>query len=215
MSYKFKISAENKEKALDAAKKKLNSEEGLIEIKEVFGNKENLKEFEIYLNEGEEQKEIEKKVTLAKENLKKILVYFGVLDFEFETKLGGNLLIIDIKADGLDFLVEEEGKILNAIQYIVVLMTNYSFENYLKIVLDYKGFRERRTEKIKELAKKLIERVKEKNKEVALEPMNPFERRVVHSYVSTFEGVYSKSVGVEPMRNVVIYPKEENIGEME
>ena len=45
--------------------------------------------------------------------------------------------------------------------------------------------------------------------------MNPFERRVVHSYVSTFEGVYSKSVGVEPMRNVVIYPKEENIGEME
>ncbi len=215
MSYKFKISAENKEKALDVAKKRLNSEEGLIEIKEVFGNKENLKEFEIYLNEGEEQKEIEKKVTLAKENLKKILVYFGVLDFEFETKLGGNLLIIDIKADGLDFLVEEEGKILNAIQYIVVLMTNYSFENYLKIVLDYKGFRERRTEKIKELVKRLIERVKEKNKEVALEPMNPFERRVVHSYVSTFEGVYSKSVGVEPMRNVVIYPKEENIGEME
>ncbi len=215
MSYKFKISAENKEKALDVAKKRLNSEEGLIEIKEVFGNKENLKEFEIYLNEGEEQKEIEQKVNLAKENLKKILVYFGVLDFELETKLDGNLLIIDIKADGLDFLVEEEGKILNAVQYIVVLITNYSFENYLKIVLDYKGFRERRTEKIKELAKKLIERVKEKNKEVALEPMNPFERRVVHSYVSTFEGVYSKSVGVEPMRNVVIYPKEENIGEME
>lgn len=213
MSYKFKISAENKEKALDVAKKRLNSEEGLIEIKEVFGIKEDLKEFEVYLNDEEEIKKIEQKVDLAKENLKNILVYFGVLDFEVETSLDGNLLIMDIKADDLDFLVEEEGKILNAIQYIVVLMTNYTFENYLKIVLDYKGFRERRTEKIKELTKKLIERVKEKNQEVALEPMNPFERRVVHSYVSMFEGVYSKSVGVEPMRNVVIYP-EERIGEV-
>lgn len=214
MSYKFKISAENKEKALDVAKKRLNSEEGLIEIKEVFGIKEDLKEFEVYLNDEEELKKIEQKVDLAKENLKNILVYFGVLDFEVETSLDGNLLIMDIKADDLDFLVEEEGKILNAIQYIVVLMTNYTFENYLKIVLDYKNFRERRTEKIKELTKKLIERVKEKNQEVALEPMNPFERRVVHSYVSMFEGVYSKSVGVEPMRNVVIYP-EERMGEVE
>lgn len=213
MSYKFKISAENKEKALDVAKKRLNSEEGLIEIKEVFGIKEDLKEFEVYFNDEEEIKKIEQKVDLAKENLKNILVYFGVLNFEVETSLDGNLLIMDIKADDLDFLVEEEGKILNAIQYIVVLMTNYTFENYLKIVLDYKGFRERRTEQIKELTKKLIERVKEKNKEVALEPMNPFERRVVHSYVSMFEGVYSKSVGVEPMRNVVIYP-EERIGEV-
>lgn len=213
MSYKFKISAENKEKALDVAKKRLNSEEGLIEIREVFGIKEDLKEFEVYLNDEEEIKKIEQKVDLAKENLKNILVYFGVLNFEVETRLDGNLLIMDIKADDLDFLVEEEGKILNAIQYIVVLMTNYTFENYLKIVLDYKNFRERRTEKIKELTKKLIERVKEKNQEVALEPMNPFERRVVHSYVSMFEGVYSKSVGVEPMRNVVIYP-EERIGEV-
>lgn len=213
MSYKFKISAENKEKALDVAKKRLNSEEGLIEIKEVFGIKEDLKEFEVYLNDEEELKKIEQKVNIAKDNLKKILFYFGVLNFEVETSLDGNLLIMDIKADDLDFLVEEEGKILNAIQYIVVLMTNYTFENYLKIVLDYKNFRERRTEQIKELTKKLIERVKEKNKEVALEPMNPFERRVVHSYVSMFEGVYSKSVGVEPMRNVVIYP-EERIGEV-
>lgn len=213
MSYKFKISAENKEKALDVAKKRLNSEEGLIEIKEVFGIKEDLKEFEVYFNDEEELKKIEQKVNIAKDNLKKILFYFGVLNFEVETSLDGNLLIMDIKADDLDFLVEEEGKILNAIQYIVVLMTNYTFENYLKIVLDYKGFRERRTEQIKELTKKLIERVKEKNKEVALEPMNPFERRVVHSYVSMFEGVYSKSVGVEPMRNVVIYP-EERIGEV-
>lgn len=213
MSYKFKISAENKEKALDVAKKRLNSEEGLIEIKEVFGIKEDLKEFEVYFNDEEELKKIEQKVNIAKDNLKKILFYFGVLNFEVETSLDGNLLIMDIKADDLDFLVEEEGKILNAIQYIVVLMTNYTFENYLKIVLDYKNFRERRTEQIKELTKKLIERVKEKNKEVALEPMNPFERRVVHSYVSMFEGVYSKSVGVEPMRNVVIYP-EERIGEV-
>lgn len=213
MSYKFKISAENKEKALDVAKKRLNSEEGLIEIKEVFGIKEDLKEFEVYFNDEEELKKIEQKVNIAKDNLKKILFYFGVLNFEVETSLDGNLLIMDIKADDLDFLVEEEGKILNAIQYIVVLMTNYTFENYLKIVLDYKNFREKRTEKIKELTKKLIERVKEKNKEVALEPMNPFERRVVHSYVSMFEGVYSKSVGVEPMRNVVIYP-EERIGEV-
>ncbi len=214
MSYKFKISAENKEKALDVAKKRLNSEEGLIEIKEVFGNKEDIKDFEIYLKDEEEFKEIEKKVIIAKENLKRILFYFGVLNFEVETKLEGNLLMMEIKTDDLDFLIEEEGKILNAIQYIVVLMTNYSFKNYLKIVLDYKGFREIRTERIKELTKKLIEKVKEKKKEVALEPMNPFERRVVHSYVSTFEGVYSKSVGVEPTRNVVIYPKE-RIGEME
>lgn len=214
MSYKFKKSAENKQEAFDIAEKRLNLDKGLIEIKEVFKVEEKSKEFGVYSNK-ENIKEVEQKVKLAEENLFKILKYFGISDFELETSLLDNLLEINIKTKDLDFLIEEDGKVLNAIQYIVVLMTNYNFENYLKIVLDYKGFRERRREKIKELTKKLVEIVKEKNKEVALEPMNPFERRVVHSYVSTFDGVYSKSVGVEPTRNVVIYPKNENMNELE
>ena len=214
MSYKFKKSAENKQEAFDIAEKRLNLDKGLIEIKEVFKVEEKAKEFGVYSNK-ENIKEVEQKVKLAEENLFKILKYFGISDFELETSLLDNLLEINIKTKDLDFLIEEDGKVLNAIQYIVVLMTNYNFENYLKIVLDYKGFRERRREKIKELTKKLVEIVKEKNKEVALEPMNPFERRVVHSYVSTFDGVYSKSVGVEPTRNVVIYPKNENMNELE
>lgn len=214
MSYKFKKSAENKQEAFDIAEKRLNLDKGLIEIKEVFKVEEKSKEFGVYSNK-ENIKEVEQKVKLAEENLFKILKYFGISDFELETSLLDNLLEINIKTKDLDFLIEDDGKVLNAIQYIVVLMTNYNFENYLKIVLDYKGFRERRREKIKELTKKLVEIVKEKNKEVALEPMNPFERRVVHSYVSTFDGVYSKSVGVEPTRNVVIYPKNENMNELE
>ena len=60
------------------------------------------------------------------------------------------------------------------------------------------------------LEQALIEKVKEKKQPVTLEPMNPFERMIVHSFVSTFEGVYSKSIGNKPRRSVVIYPESKN-----
>ena len=99
-----------------------------------------------------ERLEIEKKVELARENLRKILKYFDVFDYDESFSLEGNLLKIELKGDNLDFLIRSEGKLLNAIQYVVVLMTNNVYEGHIKIVLDCNGFRERRKEEIKVLS---------------------------------------------------------------
>ena len=212
MSERIKISAKNKEQALVVGTKKFNADEDQIEVKEISPGKKNVlgmykefPEFEVYLKE-EKVLEIEEKVLILKENLSKILACFGVLDYEKEFLLEENLLKIKLKGKDLSFLEEDEGKVLNALQYILSLMTNFIFEKYLKIVLDYEDFREKRNEKIKDLTKRLVGKVKEKGKAVTLEPMNPFERRIVHSFVLEFEGVYSKSIGKEPKRSVVIYP---------
>ena len=212
MSERIKISAKNKEQALVVGTKKFNADEDQIEVKEISPGKKNVlgmykefPEFEVYLKE-EKVLEIEEKVLILKENLSKILACFGVLDYEKEFLLEENLLKIKLKGKDLSFLEEDEGKVLNALQYILSLMTNFIFEKYLKIVLDYEDLREKRNEKIKDLTKRLVGKVKEKGKAVTLEPMNPFERRIVHSFVLEFEGVYSKSIGKEPKRSVVIYP---------
>ena len=169
---------------------------------------------ELFLEDGKYEKEkileIEEKILIAEENLKKILSCFGGAEYEKELFLEENILKIKLKGKNLSFLKDDGGKVLNSLQYILSLMTNYVFEKHLKIVLDYENFREERNQKIKDLIKVLIEKVKEKKQPVTLEPMNPFERMIVHSFVSTFEGVYSKSIGNEPRRSVVIYPESKN-----
>lgn len=151
----------------------------------------------------------EEKMLLADLYLDEILKCFKVSNFEkkFYLKQKG-ILKIDIKGENLNFLVEDSGRVLNSLQYVIGLIVNGDYDNYLRIILDCENFRQKRDLYLKELSQKFVEIVLKKGQAITLEPMNPYERRLVHSYVSEYFGVYTKSIGKEPNRSVVIYKEK-------
>lgn len=218
MCKRLKITAKNEKQALSFAKKKLNCKEELLTVKEVFAGVKNLfgiykkmPEFEVFLKgeikENKNNFNESSYIEFVKKFLQNILSFFLVFEFEQEFCFKEDVLHIKLKGKNLNFLIKDSGVLLNSLQYITVLIVNNYFKSHIKIVLDYENFREKRNEFLKELALKVSKNVLKQKKLVTLEPMNPFERRLIHFYVGELEGVYSKSVGKEPKRTVVIYPK--------
>ena len=217
MDEKIKIKAKNKKQALDFAVKKLNVDKELIDVKEIFSGEKNL--FGIYKKRPEflvslkEKKEVtdskieEEKLEKIKDKIEDILNLFGIINFNKTIYLDENILYIKIEGQDLEFLTENEGKVLNALQYLIVLNINNIFKTNFKVVLDCNDYREQRNSNLKELSKKVVEKVLLNKHSVTLKPMNPFERRLIHSYISQFNGVYSKSKGKGNARSVVIYPE--------
>lgn len=222
MGEEIKIIAKNKKQALDFAAKKLNVNKELISIKETFSGEKNLfgiykkkPEFLVSLKEAEKEIKIngeEKILEQIEEKVENILKLFGILNFNKTISLEENVLHIKIEGKDLEFLTEDEGKVLNALQYLMVLNINNIFKTNFKVVLDCNNFREKRNLNLRELSKIVAEKVLLKKQSVTLKPMNAFERRLIHSYISQLSGVYSKSTGKGNARSVVIYPeKNENV----
>lgn len=115
---------------------------------------------------------------------------------------------IEINGDGLEELIGKKGDLLDALQYLSSLVCNKIDREYFRITTDSNGFRERRKEQLERLAAKIANGVKKNGRTSALEPMNPYERRIIHAAVSQIEGVTSKSVGEEPYRKVIISSTE-------
>jgi spoIIIJ-associated protein len=119
---------------------------------------------------------------------------------------GGLRLCIDAETMGL--LIGRRGETLDAMQYLVSLVANKNRkeEGYIRITLDTEGYRSRREETLKRLARKNAQQVRQSGRPVAMEPMNPYERRILHSALQEFSGVSTHSEGEEPNRHVVITP---------
>ncbi|MDR1263832.1 MAG: protein jag [Oscillospiraceae bacterium] len=106
--------------------------------------------------------------------------------------------------DTLGILIGRRGETLDAIQYLCSLAVNRGRDEYIRITLDTENYRARREEALKRLAYRLATRAVKLGRRVALEPMNPYERRIMHSALQSFEGVTTHSEGEEPNRHVVI-----------
>ena len=119
-----------------------------------------------------------------------------------------NGLRLRIDSDTMGLLIGRRGETLDAMQYIVSLMANKGRKDdgYLRVTLDTEGYRSRREETLKRLARKNATQVRQTGRAVAMEPMNPYERRVLHSALQGFSGVSTHSEGEEPNRFVVITP---------
>lgn len=111
---------------------------------------------------------------------------------------------IDLVGDDMGILIGKRGQTLDSLQYLVSLVINKESEKYLRVKLDTENYRERRKATLENLAKNIAFKVKRIKKPVSLEPMNPYERRIIHATVSTVEGATSSSIGEEPNRRVVI-----------
>ncbi len=115
--------------------------------------------------------------------------------------------INNISSSDMGILIGKRGNTLDSIQYLLSLAINKDRENYLKVLLDAEGYRAKREETLKRLANKMAEKAKYSKRPVKLEPMNPYERRIIHSALQEFDGVSTYSEGNEPYRRVVIVSK--------
>ena len=118
-------------------------------------------------------------------------------------------LEIDLSGDEMGILIGKRGQTLDSLQYLVSLVVNKESEDYLRVKLDTENYRERRKETLETLAKNIAYEVKRTRRSVSLEPMNPYERRIIHSALQNDKYVFTRSEGEEPFRHVVIALKRE------
>lgn len=115
---------------------------------------------------------------------------------------------VDLVGDDMGVLIGKRGQTLDSLQYLVSLVVNKKSDKYLRVKLDTENYRERRKETLENLAKNIAFKVKRTKRSVSLEPMNPYERRVIHSALQNDKYVTTKSEGEEPFRHVVVMLKK-------
>ncbi len=114
---------------------------------------------------------------------------------------------IDVEGPDMGFIIGKHGATLDALQYLISLYVNKKSESYIRVKLDTENYRERRRETLENLAKNIAFKVKKTRRPVTLEPMNPYERRIIHSTLQSDRYVTTRSEGEEPYRKVIVYLK--------
>ncbi|MGI5887945.1 MAG: RNA-binding cell elongation regulator Jag/EloR [Oscillospiraceae bacterium] len=140
----------------------------------------------------------------ALEYLKSIAEKLGAGDCEYKASRIKDGILFEISGDHAPALIGSRGDTLDAIQYLCLLVSNRAGGEYCRISLDAVGYRARREKALRELAFKTAKEVQRTRYSKTLEPMNPYERRIIHSAIQEVEGVKSDSVGFDPNRRVVI-----------
>jgi len=115
---------------------------------------------------------------------------------------------IDLSGEDMGVLIGKRGQTLDSLQYLVSLVVNKGEEDYIRVKVDTENYRQRRKDTLENLAKNIAFKVKRTGKAVVLEPMNPYERRVIHSALQGDRYVETHSEGEEPFRKVVVTLKE-------
>ncbi len=111
---------------------------------------------------------------------------------------------IDIKGEDMGVLIGKRGQTLDSLQYLVSLVVNKGNEEYIRVKADTENYRARRKETLENLAKNIAFKVKRTKRSVSLEPMNPYERRIIHSALQNDRYVTTHSEGEEPFRKVIV-----------
>ena len=119
---------------------------------------------------------------------------------------------IELKGDDMGVLIGKRGQTLDSLQYLVSLVVNRDSDDYIRVKVDTENYRKRRKETLENLAKNIAYKVKRTKRSVSLEPMNPYERRIIHSALQNDKFVTTHSEGEEPFRRVVVTLKrKENL----
>lgn len=124
-----------------------------------------------------------------------------------------NSMNIELSGDEMGVLIGKRGQTLDSLQYLVSLVVNKGVENYIRVKVDTENYRQRRKETLENLAKNISYKVKRTKRPVSLEPMNPYERRIIHSALQNDKYVTTYSEGEEPFRHVVVTLKKSDKGD--
>ncbi len=145
----------------------------------------------------------------AKDFLKSIFEAMNlvvVVDIQYDEL--NNTMNIDLSGDEMGVLIGKRGQTLDSLQYLVSLVVNKDVEDYIHVKVDTENYRQRRKETLENLAKNISYKVKRTKRPVSLEPMNPYERRIIHSALQNDKYVTTHSEGDEPFRHVVVVLKK-------
>lgn len=197
-------------KTVEEAKQKLSVELGVAEEKITFTILEEPKKG-LFGMKGEakvEGKYQETKADIAARYVTNIMVAMGYEKPTItitETEEGA---VLDLSGEGVDGIIGRRGETIDSLQYLASLACNKQDKEFYRITLDCDGFRARRKVQLEELARKMAEKAKRTGRTMSLEPMNPYERRIIHAAVAEVEGCTSRSVGEDPYRKVLISSTE-------
>ena len=196
-------SAKNVEDAIAAALKELGAsreevditviEEGSKGFLGMFGSKDAVVLVKKNFNPEKE----------AEGFLREVFLSMGLI-VKIKTELKDKHLLVELTGEDMGILIGKRGQTLDALQYLVNLVVNKKSPYYISVMLDTENYRQRRKETLESLAFNLAKKVKHTKKNVVLEPMNPYERRIIHSALQNDRFVTTFSEGEEPYRNVVI-----------
>jgi len=188
---KKEIKKENK-KEFKAEKKEVKVEEEVAEVEEVPVKEEVLAEVE------------EKTIEACKKFLADVLKTMD-MEVALETSIDEDgALYIEMSGDNMGILIGKRGQTLDSLQYLTNRIANKMQDGYVRVKLDTENYRARRKETLEGLAKNIAHKVKRTKRAVSLEPMNPYERRIIHSALQSDKYVSTHSEGEEPYRKVVV-----------
>ena len=129
-----------------------------------------------------------------------------VIDIKYDEENAS--MNIDLSGDEMGVLIGKRGATLDSLQYLVSLVANKDSDNYIRVKVDTENYRQRRKDTLENLAKNISYKVKRTKRSVSLEPMNPYERRIIHSALQNDKFVTTHSEGEEPFRRVVVTLKK-------
>ena len=187
-----------------------------VESKEVKDAKET--EEAVKSEETEEEQEAESDVTIdrndelfitSKNFLKQMIEDMGI-DCDIESRTEGNMIKFNImcsEESDIGIIIGKRGETLDSLQYIVNLVTNRNSDTYIRVILDCNQYRSKRERSLQKLARRLADKAIQTGRDIKLEPMNPYERRIIHTYLQNDEKVNTFSQGNEPNRRVIIKRK--------
>ena len=156
------------------------------------------------LVEIEPTAEVRAKVEKAAAYVTEILKAMGLTDFTLTPRYYEENVRLQLAGEQIGGVIGRRGETLDAIQYLASLVANRGEGEYIRLSIDSGNYREKRARTLEALARKLANQAVRTGRSITLEPMNPYERRIIHGAVSTVKGAVSSSTGVEPNRRVVI-----------
>lgn len=126
------------------------------------------------------------------------------IDAEISVTEDEENIVVDINGDDIGIIIGRRGETMDSLQYLTSLVVNKGYQDYKRVILNIENYRQKREETLVKLANRLAEKVVKYKKPVTLEPMNPYERRIIHSSLQGHKYVETYSTGEEPKRKVVI-----------
>lgn len=156
------------------------------------------------------KEEVEQVIKNAENFLDKLLKQMEIDCIIHSEIIDNNRISIGLEGKNMGIIIGKRGETLDAIQYLVNIIANKERKEYIKIMLDTENYRARREETLRKLAFKLSKKVQKSRKPIILEPMNPYDRRIIHSALQDSKFVKTHSEGREPFRKVVITPSYHN-----
>ena len=130
------------------------------------------------------------------------------VNIDVTVNMEDKMVDIELSGDEMGVLIGKRGQTIDSLQYLVSLVINKESEDYLRVKVDTENYRARRKTTLEELAKNIAYKVKRTKRAVSLEPMNPYERRIIHSALQNDKYVTTKSEGEEPYRHIIVVLKK-------